>query len=72
MSNAATTSAEPFTLEDGYVTFHDDGSTELHITIPPGKRTPANGGLDELEIQYTRLVTRLLELALGWQQEKAL
>jgi hypothetical protein len=71
MRGSATTSVEPFTLEDGYVTFHDDGSTELHITIPPGKRTPANGGFDELEIQYSRLVTRLLELALGWQREKA-
>ena len=42
--------------KDGYVLFHEDGSTTLNITIPAGA-----GGTDDS--QHDRLRDRLLELA---------
>jgi hypothetical protein len=50
---------EPFTLNDGVVVFHHDGSTSLRIKIPAG-----TGGTGQAQEQ--RFVTRLLELAIGW------
>jgi hypothetical protein len=55
--SGSTATVEPTTLEDGYAVFHEDGSTSLNITVPPGR-----GGTGEP--QYDRLHTRLLELAL--------
>ena len=64
--SAAMATAEPFTLEDGHVTFFDDGSTELHIVIPPGMGEDSN----LIGRQYDRFVTRLLVMALAWQRNE--
>jgi hypothetical protein len=60
---STSTQSEPFTYEDGYVQFHPDGSTTLSITIPAGR-----GGTGE--VQYDRLVKRLLQLALNWSKSE--
>jgi hypothetical protein len=48
-----------WTYDDGWIVFHDDGSTTVNITVPAGR-----GGTGE--IQYDRLVKRLLEIANSW------
>jgi hypothetical protein len=51
-----------FTLRDGFIAFHSDGSTTVRLELPVGPLGPDG------DAQYNRLDDRLRELAESWHE----